>query len=407
MDFLRFLEDIRTPVLTQFMSAITYCGSELFFLALAVIVFWCVSKRGGYYILLVGFLGTACSQFMKIWFRIPRPWVLDPAFHVVESARAGAGGYSFPSGHTQSIVGAMACVWFLCAPREADRGITAGKNGLAGDRCRTDSARKYGLAGDRCRIDSARKYGSAGDRCRPGAEGIQKGSARDWLYARRKWIRVIAVVLMILVPFSRMYLGCHTPLDVGVAFVLALALAVCFRGVAYGDLGESVSLTDEGARRRADSAAPSAAGTGSAAKRGERLLRLLLALSLLVSAAYLAFVVLYHFPADVDADNLAEATKNAYLLVGCFLGLILVKLLDDRYIHFEVDAVWWAQILKVALGTAALLAIRMGLKAPLAAVLPGQVSTAVRYFLMVVFAGALWPVTFRWFARLGKKERSK
>ena len=114
MDFLRLLESVRTPVLTQFMSVITYFGSEIFFLAFAVIVFWCVSKRGGYYILLVGCLGTACNQFMKIWFRIPRPWVLDPTFQVVESARAGAGGYSFPSGHTQSIVGSMACV--LCMP---------------------------------------------------------------------------------------------------------------------------------------------------------------------------------------------------------------------------------------------------------------------------------------------------
>ncbi len=309
MDFLRLLESVRTPVLTQFMSVITYFGSEIFFLAFAVIVFWCVSKRGGYYILLVGFLGTACNQFMKIWFRIPRPWVLDPAFHVVESARAGAGGYSFPSGHTQSIVGSMACV--LC------------------------------------------------------------------MSVKRKWIRAIAVVLMLLVPFSRMYLGCHTPLDVGVAFALALLLAVCFRGIARDDA------------------------------RGERTLRLLLALSLLVSAVYLAFVIFYRFPLDVDLGNLAEATKNAYLLFGCFLGIILVKLLDDRYIHFQVEAVWWAQILKVVLGTAVLLAIRMGLKAPLGALLPGQSSTAVRYFLMVMFAGTLWPMTFGWFARLGRKDGSE
>ncbi len=345
MDFLRFLEGLRTPVLTQFMSGVTYFGSELFFLAFAVVVFWCVSKRGGYYILLVGLLGTACNQFMKIWFRIPRPWVLDPAFQVVESARAGAGGYSFPSGHTQSIVGMMVCVWFLCASKEAGRGITAGKNGPEGDSGRSDAA------------------------------GIQKSGVRDWLYARRKWIRVIAAALMVLVPFSRMYLGCHTPLDVGVSFVLALLLAVCFRGVARED------------------------------ERGERMLRLLLALSVLVGAAYLAFVTLYHFPADVDAQNLAEATKNAYLLAGCFLGIILAKVLDDRYVHFEVAAVWWAQILKVVLGAAVLLAIRAGLKAPLGAVLPEHVSTAVRYFLMVVFAGAGFPATFHWFARLGNRKK--
>lgn len=347
MDFLRFLENIRTPVLTQLMSAVTYFGSELFFLAFAVIIFWCVSKRGGYYILLVGFLGTACSQFMKIWFRIPRPWVLDPGFHVVESARAGAGGYSFPSGHTQSIVGAMACVLLLCAAWRKGQSSADGSDD------------------------------SAEDMRGPNADVNEMNGSCAWLYGKRRWIRAIAVALMLLVPFSRMYLGCHTPLDVGAAFALALLLAVCFRGVARDDA------------------------------RGERTLRLLLALSLLVSALYLTFVTFYQFPADVDPSNLAEATKNAYLLLGCFLGIILVKVMDDRYIHFRVEAAWWAQILKVALGTAVLLAIRVGLKAPLAALLPGQVSTAVRYFLMVVFAGVLWPLTFDWFARLGKKQGSK
>ncbi len=348
MDFLRFLEGIRTPALTQFMSAITYFGSELFFLAFAVIVFWCVSKRGGYYILLVGFLGTACNQFMKIWFRIPRPWMLDPEFHVVESARAGAGGYSFPSGHTQSIVGSMACVLSLC---------TAGSGELA------EGAHKTSVDSSDERTEGARKRSASG-------RGMNDSCGR--LQRKRRWIRVIAVALMLLVPFSRMYLGCHTPLDVGVAFALALLLAVCFQGVARDD------------------------------ERGRRMLWVLLVISLLVSAAYLAFVAFYRFPADVDAQNLAEATKNAYLLFGCFLGIILTKILDDRYIHFEVEAVWWAQILKVVLGTALLLAIRAGLKAPLGAVLPEQISTAVRYFLMVVFAGAVWPLTFRWFARLGK-----
>ena len=38
-------------------------------------------------------------------------------------------------------------------------------------------------------------------------------------------MRIVCAVLMVLVPFSRMYLGVHTPLDVGVSFVLALALA--------------------------------------------------------------------------------------------------------------------------------------------------------------------------------------
>ena len=89
------------------MQAFTCFGEELAFLLLALTIFWCVSKEEGYYLLFVGFFGTALNQFLKLLCRIPRPWVRDPDFTIVESARSGAGGYSFPSGHTQNAVGTL------------------------------------------------------------------------------------------------------------------------------------------------------------------------------------------------------------------------------------------------------------------------------------------------------------
>ena len=305
MEFLRLLESIRTPVISVLMSFITYCGDEIFFMALALAVFWCIGKRDGYYILLVGFLGTVGNQFLKLLFRIPRPWVLDPDFTIVESARAAATGYSFPSGHTQNIVGTMTCVTLM---------------------------------------------------------------------TKRKGIRIIAIALMILVPFSRMYLGCHTPLDVGVSFVLALALAFALRPVMV---------------------------------RSEEKPQLLwgaLFFAFIVILLYWAFVTLYRFPADIDAENLYSGTKNAYTLLGCLVGLMVVKVLDDRYIHFRVEAVWWAQIIKTVLGLILIVGVRAGLKPPLQAVMPEFPATAVRYFIMVLFAGAVWPLTFPWFAKMGEHK---
>ena len=308
MDFLRLLEGIRTPVISAFMSLITYCGDEIFFMALALAVFWCISKRDGYYILLVGFFGMVANQFLKLLFRIPRPWVQEPDFTIVESARAAATGYSFPSGHTQNIVGTM--------------------TGVA-------------------------------------------------LMTKRKGIRIIAIVLMILVPFSRMYLGCHTPLDVGVSFVLALVLAFVLRPV-------MVRSEDK-----------------------PRLMWGALLLSFIVILLYWAFVTFYRFPADIDAENLYSGTKNAYTLLGCLVGLMVVKVLDDRRIHFQVEAVWWAQIIKTVLGLALIVGVRAGLKTPLQAVMPEFPAAGVRYFIMVLFAGAVWPLTFPWFAKLGVHEGKK
>ena len=105
MDILYFFESIRNPVLNAIVMALTELGSEVGFLAIALICFWCVDKRRGYYIMSVGFLGVIINQVMKILFMIPRPWVLDPEFKPVEGSVEGAGGYSFPSGHTQNSTG--------------------------------------------------------------------------------------------------------------------------------------------------------------------------------------------------------------------------------------------------------------------------------------------------------------
>lgn len=90
MTVLYWLEGLRNPVLDALFSLITRLGEETVFLLLAVTIFWCVDKRRGYYLLFVGFFGTVVSQTLKLAFRIPRPWVRDPAFTIVESARAQA-----------------------------------------------------------------------------------------------------------------------------------------------------------------------------------------------------------------------------------------------------------------------------------------------------------------------------
>ena len=107
MKILYFFESIRTPFLDGLMSLLTKLGEETIFIALAIILFWCIDKKQGYFLIAIGFLGTFINQFLKVLFRVPRPWVKDPDFTIVESAREGATGYSFPSGHTQSAVGSF------------------------------------------------------------------------------------------------------------------------------------------------------------------------------------------------------------------------------------------------------------------------------------------------------------
>ena len=304
MAFLKWLQTQRTPLLDSVFSGITHLGEETFFIVVGILFFWCINKREGYFLLSTGLVGTVLNQFLKLLCRIPRPWVLDETFAIVESARAEATGYSFPSGHTQM------------------------------------------------------------------AAGLYGGIAR-W---HRGWPRVIGIILALLIAFSRLYLGVHTPLDVGVGLLMAAALVLVLYPLMH-------KVTEN-----------------------ERVMRILLVSMVLIAAGNLAYVTLYPFPADVDAENLAHGLKQAYTTLGSLAGLLIAFEIERRYIRFDTKAVWWVQIIKGVLGLVLLLAIKEGMKIPLRAILGTHyLGDGIRYFCLTMFAGCVWPLSFRKLNKLAAK----
>ena len=144
----------------------------------------------------------------------------------------------------------------------------------------------------------------------------------------------------------------------------------------------------------------------SSDERQSRAMWYVLAAVIVLAAAYLAFVLVYAFPADIDADNLAEGTKTAFTMAGAVLGLLAVYAADRYKLQFDTRAPLLGQMLKLVLGLALLVAIKAGLKAPLHALFGGYFADLVRYFLMVLFAGCVWPLTFGFFARVGRKKNA-
>ncbi len=309
MEFLYWLESIRNPFLDAIMSFFTLLGSEIAFIVIALSVFWCVDKKEGYYLLFVGFFGTILNQFLKLLYRIPRPWDKDPNFTIVESARSDAGGYSFPSGHTQNVTGTL-------------------------------------------------------------------GGIAHW---SKHWgIRVLCIVVLLLTSFSRMYLGVHTPLDVGVSLAIGAILVFVFYPIM---------------KKAADD---------------PKKMSILIATMAILSFAFVLYANMASFPSDTAAENIYEGRKNSYSLFGALLGFCVAYPIERKKIGFSEKAVWWVQAIKLIGGLAGLLAVKEGLKLIFNAVGFTWLGTnAIRYFVVVIFAALVWPLLFPYFDRLSKKERSK
>lgn len=97
MDILYALEGLRTPLLDAVFSVLTYLGDQTVCIAAVLLLLWCFDKQKGYCLFLIATTGTAVNQLLKAIFLIPRPWVKDPAFTIVESARLRPPATPFPA----------------------------------------------------------------------------------------------------------------------------------------------------------------------------------------------------------------------------------------------------------------------------------------------------------------------
>ncbi|HBF14941.1 MAG TPA: hypothetical protein DDW30_04515 [Clostridiales bacterium] len=135
-----------------------------------------------------------------------------------------------------------------------------------------------------------------------------------------------------------------------------------------------------------------------------KLTALLLAAALALTLGNLLFVELYRFPADVDATNYTDAVKVAWQILGMVLGLAVAYAADRYKTRYRTEAVWWGQLLKVALGLGLMLGLRAVLKAPLNALLGLRAGVCVRYFVMVALPASALPFLFRFLPKGAFKE---
>lgn len=179
--YLLFLQKIRLAlggVWDTFMLEVSRLGEGLLTFMLMAGIYWCIDKRCGQ---LMGWnvsLGCLANQWLKQAFHIDRPWIRDNRIQPVKTSLDGAGGYSFPSGHTSRAIanwGALGWSWWKNA----------------------------------------------------GGKSMKVLSGLAW-------------GIVIFVMFSRNYLGVHTPQDVLAAFAMGIILIVLLdRMLLWVELGEN------------------------------------------------------------------------------------------------------------------------------------------------------------------------
>ena len=186
---------------------------------------------------------------------------------------------------------------------------------------------------------------------------------------KQKAAKTVFFLLVLLVAFSRLYLGVHTPLDVTVSLLVSLLLILL-----------AVKVIQSGTLNK---------------KR-----ELVIALSMILfAAAVIIIAAALYSKGAIDQGYVTDCLKAAGAGVGFAAGMYIERI----YIDFSVKAknLLW-QVVKYVCGIAGVLIIKEGLKLIIGT---GLVVDTIRYFLMLFWVTVFFPLIIkRFFTARSKKD---
>lgn len=189
------------------------------------------------------------------------------------------------------------------------------------------------------------------------------------LNIRKSWGRIICIVLFLLVGFSRLYLGVHTPKDVLTAMLLALVVSWLIHRL-------MASLKNT--------------------KKENIIIGIVLAAFSIATACY-SLVLLGS--GTIDEAYAADCCKAA----GAGLAFALGWYLEHTYIHYDTKSAVSVQIVKFIIGILVTLLLKTGLKALLGASVPAEM---FQYFVLVLWIIAIYPFLLTLFFKRKKEKLS-
>jgi membrane-associated phospholipid phosphatase len=308
---IRWLQGFRFPALDLAMRGFSFLGSESFLVLLFPFLYWCLDSRLGLRLAVVYFLSGFLNFALKQSLAQPRPADLAPGINLVEQP-----GYGLPSGHAQGAV----VLWGLLALEAVHRGAQA-----------------------RC--------------C-----------------GARRWVWALAVLLMLAIGLSRVYLGVHFPTDV----------------LAGWAVGAVVLAAAAAALRRLPARAPAHAPPPGPARPPARAPVLARGLPWWISVLIASLLGAGALALRPESDSVA--------MVAGLWGFLTGHLLRRRYWGGGEQGSAAQRLLRLPVGLAVLLGLYLGLKRGFP--VEGQALYLPLRFLRYSLVGA-WvalgaPLLFRW-----------
>ncbi len=181
-----------------------------------------------------------------------------------------------------------------------------------------------------------------------------QNSVTGWGYlavqARQRWLIIVAALLIVLVPLSRLYLGVHFPTDLLGGYFIGAILLVLY---VWLEPRAETWLAQKGVRWQ------------------------------LGLAIAVPLVLLLALP---SADEIS--VTSLAMLMGALIGFAL----ERRWVGFESGGAWQTQIGRYVLGVVVVVILRFGLKAAFAGLEPEIAFRVIRYAVMGLWfaAGAPW-----------------
>lgn len=187
---------------------------------------------------------------------------------------------------------------------------------------------------------------------------------------RKGILRILLAVMVVLIAFSRNYLGVHTPQDVGVSILVGAVMLIVSRKI--------LNLVEE---------------------KPERDVWILLG-GALVSVALMLYANLKSYPMDYDAAGAlivdpAKMAIDSYKNAGMGLGFFLGWFLERRFIRFSTEGPWWERLIRYAVLAVSYVLVKDLMKWLVGLCLTGGIASAAEAFGYTLYLVAGAPVLIK------------